>query len=170
MKNIYKMILVIAIAIMGSNSFNAAAQGPNHGRGPGYGRVENHAKHGCGHKDHYADPIYSHAPAAHHHSAAYHHAPAHRPRPVVHHRPAPRPRSVVVYRNNSRRIRRAVATIAAIEATRAIVGSLVYNLPPYCREVLIDGAVFYVADNILYRPMVVNGAPCFEVVNPEFYY
>ena len=161
MKNIYKMILVIAIAMMGSNSLNAAAEGPGHGRGNNYG-----------------DPIYSKAPKARHHHNEYrpaarpavHHAPAPAPRPVVHHRPAPRPRPVVVYRNNGRRIRRAVATIAAIEATRAIVGSLVYNLPPYCREVLIDGAVFYVADNILYRPMVVNGAPCFEVVNHEFYY
>lgn len=179
MKNISRSILLVAVAMMCSVSFNnAAAEGPNHGRGPGYGNVEHRGDKGRGHHDRYSDPVYSHAPAArhngpavHHGGPAIHHAPAPRPRPVVKYRPAPRPRPVAVYHNNAgRRIRRAIATAAAIEATRAIVGSLVYNLPPYCREILIDGAIFYVADNILYRPIVVNGAPCFEVVNPEYYY
>lgn len=88
----------------------------------------------------------------------------------IHVCPLTRPRPVVVYRNNGRRIRRAIATAAAIEATRYAIGAIVSALPPYYNEVIINGVPYYCSGNILYRPVVINGAPCFEVVDNNYIY
>ena len=222
MKNISASALIIAIAMMGAVSYNAAAD--NHGRGPGNGRIEsnhgNRSNRSNGHHngganayhpgDKHGAPAHNpgmgrgNAPAGHrnidrgpaagHHGAIGHNGPAHRPdvhcpapRPAEFHRPAPRPRPVAVhhhaprpviyhdypsryYRRAARRAAAAMATAAAIEATRYAIGAIVSALPPYYTEVIIDGIPYYLSGNILYRPIVINGAPCFEVVDNNYIY
>ncbi len=209
MKNISASALIIAIAMMGAVSYNAAAD--NHGRGPGNGRIEsNHGNRSNGHHngganayhpgDKHGAPAHNpgmgrgNAPAGHHgavgHNPGHNSGPAsiHRPAPAPRHdihRPAPRPavvhhhapRPVVYhnyparyYRRAARRAAAAMATIAAIEATRYAIGAIVSALPPYYTEVIIDGIPYYLSGNILYRPIVINGAPCFEVVDNNYIY
>jgi len=95
-------------------------------------------------------------------------------------RPEPRPRHHARYRrpepprNFHRspafyRTARIFTDCLAAAAANAIVGAIVSNIPPYCTEVLIDGSVFYLADNILYRPVVISGRPYFEIASPYYY-
>ena len=188
MKKFIASVLVISIAMMGTLSYNAAAKGPDSRKGNGP-RIENHGNrpsgnHGDnafrpGHSGHNPGHNHGNAPGykpghnpghSHGHNPGY--RPAPRPRPEIAHRPhRPAPRPVYhrprVHRVNTARI---VGDIIAAAAINAAIGAIVTALPPYHVEVIINGRVYYLADNILYSPVVINGIPCFEVVNNRYYY
>ena len=168
MKKFIASVLVISIAMMGTLSYNAAAKGPDSRKGNGP-RIENHGNRPSGnHGDNAFRPGNSgHNPG---HNPGY--KPAPRPRPEIAHRPhRPAPRPVYhrprVHRVNTARV---VGDIIAAAAINAAIGAIVTALPPYHVEVIINGRVYYLADNILYSPVVINGIPCFEVVNNRYYY
>ncbi|MBO4570595.1 MAG: hypothetical protein J5699_01555 [Bacteroidales bacterium] len=189
MKKFIASVLVISIAMMGTLSYNAAAKGPNNHKGNGP-RIENHGNRPSG--NHHGDnafrpgndkPGNNHGNVGHnngHHANVGHgHAtpaprPAVRPAPRPEPRPAPRPRHrrPAGYRV-ARAIDRAAVMIGdaiAVAAVNAAIGAIVTALPPYHVEVIINGRVYYLADNILYSPVVINGIPCFEVVDNRYIY
>ena len=180
MKKFIASVLVISIAMMGTLSYNAAAKGPNDKKGNGP-RIENHGNRPSGNHGDNAfrpgnKPGNNHANVGHGNIGHGHATPAPRPAAV---RPAPRPEPRPAPRPRYRRpagyraariVGDAIVTAAAITAANAIIGAIVNALPPYYTEILINGRVFYLADNILYRPVVINGVPCFEIVNNRYIY
>ena len=184
MKKFTTSVLVISIAMMGTLSLNASAKGPDNNRRSDGPRIENRNHRPSGrHGDNAFHPGHKGGnydrPSARHrsHGHGIGHRPAPPPRPAVrpaprrHPAPAPRPR----YRRPAgyraaRIVGDVIITAAAITAANAIIGSIVSALPPYRTELVINGSVFYLADNILYRPVVINGLPCFEIVNNRYFY
>lgn len=154
----------------GDNAFHPGNKGGNPGAHNG-----NYNRPMAGNPGHNPGYHPGHNPG-HNHGIGHRPAPA--PRPAV--RPAPRPRPVPVHhRHHSHRpagyraariVGDAIITAAAITAANAIVGAIVNALPPYYTELVINGRVFYLADNVLYSPVVINGVPCFEIVNNRYFY
>lgn len=191
MKKFTTSVLVISIAMMGTLSLNASAKGPDNNRRSDGPRIENRNNRPSGrHGDNAFHPghrggnpgahngNYNRPTARHHgHGHGIGHRPAPPPRPAV--RPAPRHRPAPAPRPRYRRpagyraariVGDAIITAAAITAANAIIGTIVNALPPYYTELVINGRVFYLADNVLYSPVVINGVPCFEIVNNRYFY
>ena len=63
-----------------------------------------------------------------------------------------------------------IATAAAVTATAvvtsAIVGSIVYSLPPTCSTVIINGFAYQQCGSTWYQPQISGGSTTYIVVNP----
>ena len=63
-----------------------------------------------------------------------------------------------------------IATAAAVTATAvvtsAIVGSIVYSLPPSCSTVIINGFAYQQCGSTWYQPQISGGSTTYIVVNP----
>jgi hypothetical protein len=58
----------------------------------------------------------------------------------------------------------AVATTAAV--TAAVVGSMVYALPPSCTMVIVNGLSYQQCGNVWYQPQLTGSSTTYLVVNP----
>jgi hypothetical protein len=63
-----------------------------------------------------------------------------------------------------------IATAAAVTATAvitsAIVGSIVYSIPPNCSTVIINGFAYQQCGSTWYQPQISGGSTTYIVVNP----
>lgn len=121
--------------------------------------------------DNHITPSVGHHPApAHRHHEYADHRPDYRPAPR-HHEHYRRPVAPRYYHRSAAYYRRAhiFADCLAAAAANALAGAIVANIPPYFSEILINGTLFYLADNILYRPVIISGRPYFEVASPYYY-
>lgn len=149
-----------------NNNHGGNHRGPAHNNGNHYGDNRGPA-HNNGYRpapNNHINPSVGHGPGpAHHHD---HYRPA--PRPRDHYR---RPIPPRYFNRSAAYYRRAhiFADCLAAAAANALLGAIVANIPPYYTEVIINGAIFYLADNILYRPVAIYGRPYFEIVSPYYY-
>jgi len=63
-------------------------------------------------------------------------------------------------------VARAVGTTAAVAATAAIVGSVVYSLPPSCTTVVTAGVTYQQCGGAYYQPRYAGTQVTYVVVNP----
>ena len=63
-----------------------------------------------------------------------------------------------------------VATAAAVGATMAVtsavIGSMVYTLPPACSTVIVNGIAYSQCGNVWYQPQYVGSTVQYVVINP----
>lgn len=191
MKKFTTSVLVISIAMMGTLSYNAAAKGPDKNRKGDGPRIENRNRPSGNHsgsafhpgnkpgKKPGDRPAKVGKPSSGKHAMGHKPAPVHRPAVRPAHRPAPRPVPAPRHRHRShasyrvaRTIDRTAMIVSDIIAAAALnyaIGTIVSALPPYRTEVIVNGAPFYLVDNILYRPVVISGIPYFEIVNNRYF-
>jgi hypothetical protein len=59
-----------------------------------------------------------------------------------------------------------VARTAAVVATAAVVGSIVYSLPPACTNVVVNGLTYHQCGSSWYQPRYSGTQVTYVVVNP----
>ncbi len=62
-----------------------------------------------------------------------------------------------------------VATVAAVAVTAAVVGSIVYTLPPSCTVIMANGIAYQQCGNVWYQPQFVGTSTTYVVVNQPRY-
>ncbi len=73
--------------------------------------------------------------------------------------------NVNVNHRHGRPIARGVAIGATAAITAAVIGSIVYTLPPSCTTVFINGVTYQQCGSSWYQPQVVGGSTQYIVVN-----
>ena len=59
-----------------------------------------------------------------------------------------------------------VATAAAVATTAAVIGSMVYSIPPSCTSVVANGVTYQQCGSSWYQPQYVGSQVTYVVVNP----
>lgn len=59
-----------------------------------------------------------------------------------------------------------VATAAAVATTAAVIGSMVYSIPPSCSSVVVNGVSYQQCGSSWYQPQYVGSQVTYVVVNP----
>ena len=67
-----------------------------------------------------------------------------------------------------RRWNHPVGTAVAIGATAAVIGSIVYSLPPSCSTIYVDGATYQQCGSSWYQPRYVGTSVQYVVVNSPY--
>jgi hypothetical protein len=62
-----------------------------------------------------------------------------------------------------------VATVAAVAVTAAVVGSIVYSLPPSCTVIMANGIAYQQCGSVWYQPQFVGTSTTYVVVNQPRY-
>jgi hypothetical protein len=63
---------------------------------------------------------------------------------------------------------RAVAVAAAATVTAAVVGSIVYSLPPACSAVVVNGLTYQQCGGTWYQPQYAGSQVTYVVVDPQY--
>lgn len=61
-----------------------------------------------------------------------------------------------------------VATVAAVAVTAAVIGSIVYSVPPGCTTVMVNGFAYQQCGNTWYQPQMSGSSTTYIVVNPPY--
>lgn len=59
-----------------------------------------------------------------------------------------------------------VATAAAVATTAAVIGSMVYSIPPSCSSMVVNGVSYQQCGSSWYQPQYVGSQVTYVVVNP----
>lgn len=59
-----------------------------------------------------------------------------------------------------------VATAAAVATTAAVIGSMVYSIPPSCSSMVVNGVTYQQCGSSWYQPQYVGSQLTYVVVNP----
>ncbi len=62
-------------------------------------------------------------------------------------------------------IARGVAIGTAAAVTAAVIGSIVYSLPPSCTRVIVNGVTYQQCGSTWYQPQIVGGTTQYIVIN-----